>query len=562
MVSSDPWIGKEVGNYRIVESINSGNFGSVYKGKHLHFEHDPVVAIKLPRATFHTEEERSQFIQEAQLQRQLGHPHILPILDAGFQNGIPYLVTMYAAGGSLRARLGKRNRQPLPLDEALVILTQIGQALHYAHQYQPPVVHRDLKPENILLDEQGKVLLADFGIAVLLSSIRTGIVGSGGTPPYMAPEQFEGLASPKSDQYALGCIAYELLTGRKVFSIPNATLEAWWYHHAKVEPMPPRQYNPHLPALIEQAILLAISKDRSKRHRDVVAFIQAMTGTKVQQKVGGVPDSPEAWVEAGIAHIQAGRYTEAVAACDQALQLNPAYAPAYTHKGAALTELDRFTEALAAYDWAIQLDPTYAPAYAYKAGALSDLKRHEEALVAYDWAIQLAPTDVVSYAGKGLALYYLERDEEALVAYDRALQLRPDYAGGYVDKANALVRLKRYEEALAAYNQALQLNPAYARAYAKKGDALLDLGRYEEALTAYNQALQLNPADGGSPIGKGFALSNLKRYEEALAACELALQLDPSNLLVYIKKGIVLDDLKWYEEALVAYFFLNDIATT
>src|SRR6266566_2500994 len=528
MVSSDPWIGKEVGNYRIVESINSGNFGSVYKGKHLHFEHDPVVAIKLPRATFHTEEERSQFIQEAQLQRQLGHPHILPILDAGFQNGIPYLVTMYAAGGSLRARLGKRNSQPLPLDEALVILTQIGQALHYAHQYQPPVVHRDLKPENILLDEQGKVLLADFGIAVLLSSIRTGIVGSGGTPPYMAPEQFEGLASPKSDQYALGCIAYELLTGRKMFSIPNATLEAWWYHHAKVEPMPPRQYNPHLPALIEQAILLAISKDRSKRHRDVVAFIQAMTGTKVQQKVGGVPDSPEAWMEAGIAHIQAGRYTEAVAACDQALQLNPAYAPAYAHK----------------------------------ASALSDLKRHEEALVAYDRAIQLAPTDVVSYAGKGLALYYLERDEEALVAYDRALQLRPDYAGGYVDKANALVRLKRYEEALAAYNQALQLNPAYARAYAKKGDALLDLGRYEEALTAYNQALQLNPADGGSPIGKGFALSNLKRYEEALAACELALQLDPSNLLVYIKKGIVLDDLKWYEEALVAYFFLNDIATT
>src|SRR6266700_1680195 len=513
MVDSDPWIGKQVGNYRIVESINSGNFGSVYKGKHLHFEHDPVVAIKLPRATFHTEEERSQFIQEAQLQRQLGHPHILPILDAGFQNGIPYLVTMYAAGGSLRARLGKRNSQPLPLDEALVILTQIGQALHYAHQYQPPVVHRDLKPENILLDEQGKVLLADFGIAVLLSSIRTGIVGSGGTPPYMAPEQFEGLASPKSDQYALGCIAYELLTGRKMFSIPNA-------------------------------ILLAISKDRSKRHSDVVAFIQAMTGTKVQQKVGGVPDSPEAWVEAGIAHIQAGRYTEAVAACDQALQLNPAYAPAYTHKGAALTELDRFTEALAAYDRAILLDPANAWFYIRKGDALYYLKRYDDALVAYYWAIQLAPTDVVSYAGKGLALYYLERDEEALVAYDRALQLRPDYAGGYVDKANALVRLERYEEALAAYNQALQLNPAYARAYAKKGDALLDLGRYEEALTAYNQALQLNPADGGSPIGKGFALSNLKRYEEALAAYDQALQLNPTSALVYTYKGDVFTQRK------------------
>ena len=273
MTTNDPWLGTQVGNYRIVELINSGTFGSVYKGKHLDFEHDPVVAIKLPRATFHTVEECNEFIQEAQLQRQLMHPHILPILDAGLQNGIPYLATMYAAGGSLRTRLGKSNGQPLPLDEALAILTQIGQALHYAHQFQQSVVHRDLKPENILFDVNGNVLLADFGIAVLLSSIRTRLVGSGGTPPYMAPEQFEGLASPKSDQYALGCIAYELLTGQKLFSIPNPSLEAWWYHHARVEPVPPRQYNPQLPASIEQIILTAISKDRANRHCDVSAFI-------------------------------------------------------------------------------------------------------------------------------------------------------------------------------------------------------------------------------------------------------------------------------------------------
>jgi serine/threonine protein kinase len=287
MANSDPWIGKQVGNYRFVEIINSGAFGSVYKGTHLHFEHDPVVAIKLPRATF-PEEERSEFIKEAQLQRQLRYLHILPILDAGFQNGIPYIVTMYAAGGSLSGRLGKRHGQALPIDEALVILTQVGQALHYAHQHQPSVVHRDLKPENILFDEKSNVLLADFGIAVLLSSIHTGLVGPGGTPPYMAPEQFEGLASPKSDQYALGCIAYELLTGWKLFRIPNPTLEAWWYHHAKVEPVPPRQYNPQLPTRIEQAILIAISQDRVKRHRDVSAFIQAMTGNNEQRIVEGV----------------------------------------------------------------------------------------------------------------------------------------------------------------------------------------------------------------------------------------------------------------------------------
>jgi WD40 repeat protein len=286
MTNGDPWIGKQVGNYRIVEIINSGAFGSVYKGKHLFFEHDPIVAIKVPRTTI-PEEERHEFIKEAQLQRQLRNPHILTILDAGFQNGIPYIVTMFAAGGSLRGRLSKLNGQPLPLEEALLILTQVGQALHFAHQYQQSVVHRDLKPENILFDEKGHVLLADFGIAVLLSSIRTGFFGSSGTPPYMAPEQFEGLASSKSDQYALGCIAYELVTGRKVFSVPNPSLEAWWYHHSKVEPVPPRRYNPQLPASIEQAILIAISKNRLDRHSDIAAFIQMMKGTWEQWIVEG-----------------------------------------------------------------------------------------------------------------------------------------------------------------------------------------------------------------------------------------------------------------------------------
>ncbi len=278
MANSDPLIGKQVGNYHILAEINSGSFGSVYRGKHIIFEDDPVVAIKLLHASLHTQQERTEFIKEAQLLKKLRHPYILRILDAGFQENMPYLVTEYAAGGSLRDRLRKYNGQPLPVEEAVAILTQIGQALHYANQQH--IVHRDLKPENILFNNQGEALLADFGIAVLLTTAHTGRVGLGGTPPYMAPEQFEGLASPKSDQYALGCIAYELLTGWKLFSIPNPTLGAWWFHHTKVEPVPPRQYNPQLPAHIEQAILIAILKDRVKRHRDISAFIEAMTGTK------------------------------------------------------------------------------------------------------------------------------------------------------------------------------------------------------------------------------------------------------------------------------------------
>lgn len=274
MAANNPLIGKQIGNYRILAEINSGSFGSVYQGKHVIFEDDPVVAIKLLHTPLHSSDEHTEFINEAQVLKKLQHPNILRILDAGFQDGIPYLVTEYATGGSLRDRLKQSNSEPLPLDEATTILTQIGQALHYAHEQH--IIHRDLKPENILFNQRGEALLADFGIAILLASTRTGLVEFGGTPPYMAPEQFEGLASARSDQYSLGCIAYELVTGHRLFTIPTPTLETYWFHHAQVEPIPPARYNPQLPIYIEQAILTALAKNRADRYNDILAFSEAL----------------------------------------------------------------------------------------------------------------------------------------------------------------------------------------------------------------------------------------------------------------------------------------------
>jgi serine/threonine protein kinase/uncharacterized membrane protein len=291
MATNNPLIGKQVGNYRILAEINSGSFGSVYQGKHVIFDDDPMVAIKLLHTALHSPQEHAEFIKEAQVLKKLNHPHILRILDAGFQDGVPYLVTDYAAGGSLRNRLSASNGKPLPLDQATDILTQISQALHYAHERH--IIHRDLKPENILFNQAGEALLADFGIAVLLASTRTGLVGFGGTPPYMAPEQFEGLASARSDQYSLGCIAYELVTGHRLFTIPNPGLEAYWFHHAQVEPTPPTRYNPQLPIYIEQAILTALTKNRAGRYNDILAFTVSLLNHSPKSEQGNQPTSPQ-----------------------------------------------------------------------------------------------------------------------------------------------------------------------------------------------------------------------------------------------------------------------------
>jgi serine/threonine protein kinase len=477
MADERGFLGKQLGSYRLVAEIDSGFYGSVYKGQHLIFEDEPIVAIKVLYARLDSSEERDQFIHEARLLKKLKHPFILPILDASIQDGVAYVVTEYASRGSLRDRIKQQPNRPFPLEEALTLLSQIGQALHHAHQHY--IVHRDLKPANVLFNGRGEALLADFGIAAVLEKAGTTQLGQHGTPAYMAPEQFEGFVSTKSDQYALGCIAYELVTGRKPFTVENVLMEAIWYQHAKVDPMPPTQFNPLLPSHIEQAILKAMAKERTDRHADVSAFLAALQKS-VQQ-----------WLTEGNTLADLKQYEEALAAYEHAIGLNPNLAIAYNNKGSVLNKLKRYEEAVAASELAIRLDPNDMAAYHTKGIALFSLKRYKEALAVCEHAIRLNPQDANAYFNKGSTLNKLKRYEEALTAYEHAIHLDSNLAIAYNNKGNTLYSLKRYEEALTAYEHAIYLNPRYANAYQSKGITLTKLGRSKEAQRAYAKARQL-----------------------------------------------------------------------
>ena len=268
MENYDPYIGSYFGNYRILTEIAYGSYGYVYKAEHIYLPR--IAAIKLlHRSRLRSQSNRNAFLQEAQLLESLKHPGILTVYEFGIQDGFPYLATEYAAGGSLRALLKKR--APLSIREAKSILAQVGNALHFIHQHN--VVHRDLKPENILFTSRGEVRLADFGIAFVTSTTtieRSNVFP--GTPAYMAPEQFRERADTKSDQYSLGCIAYELFTGYAPFTAPNAMAMA--YQHIHMLPALPTQLNPDLPRHIERAILKAMEKRRINRYPDALTFIR------------------------------------------------------------------------------------------------------------------------------------------------------------------------------------------------------------------------------------------------------------------------------------------------
>jgi serine/threonine protein kinase len=279
MEDRENYVGKNIGNYRIVAFIGSGGFGSVYQGEHAILR-ERIVAIKILHTHLSSQEQRTNFLQEARLLGHLQHPHILQIFDAGIDTGLPYLVTEYAPHGSLRDLLNRNAHTILPVDVSLTILSQVGEALSYAHQQH--IIHRDLKPENILFNANDGALLADFGIATTLSTSSVKYSSVMGTPAYMAPEQFQGTLSQQGDQYALGCIAYELFTGHMPFSAPD--FFAMGFKHLTDNPVAPTQLNPALPMYIEQAILKAMAKQRGDRYADVRTFLAALQGPTLSQR--------------------------------------------------------------------------------------------------------------------------------------------------------------------------------------------------------------------------------------------------------------------------------------
>lgn len=201
--------------WRVERELGRGGMARVYLARDP--RHDRRVAVKMMRPELVLSAGVESFLREIQITAQLAHPHVLPLIDSGARDGVPYLVTPYVAGESLRARLMRE--RTLPLGDALRIGTEIAEALDYAHR--SGIVHCDVKPENILLAD-GHAVVADFGVARAL-------VTSGASPPpanaageeivgsraYMSPEQATGttILDARVDIYALGCVLFEMLVG-------------------------------------------------------------------------------------------------------------------------------------------------------------------------------------------------------------------------------------------------------------------------------------------------------------------------------------------------------------
>ena len=259
--------------YRIERELGAGGMATVYLAHDV--RHDRRVALKVLRPELAAVIGAERFLAEIRTTANLQHPHILPLFDSGQVDGTVFYVMPYVDGESLRDRITREKQ--LPIDDALRIASEVGDALQYAHGLG--VIHRDIKPENILL-KSGHALVADFGIA--LAAVKTGgtrMTETGmslGTPRYMSPEQAMGERDldARSDIYALGCILYEMLTGDAPFTGSTAQAIVAKVLTEKPAPIIPRR--DRVPPHVEDAILTALEKLPADRFATAGEFVAAL----------------------------------------------------------------------------------------------------------------------------------------------------------------------------------------------------------------------------------------------------------------------------------------------
>lgn len=264
-------VGETIGPYRIIEQLGRGGMATVFKAYHAAL--DRYVAIKALHPAFMADPNfLARFQREAQVVARLEHPNIVPIYDFSEYEGRPYLVMKYIEGETLKARL---NRDPINRDELIHVTEAVGSGLAYAHEQG--ILHRDVKPSNVLLGQDGRVYLADFGLARIAEAGESTLSSDMmlGTPQYISPEQAMGVRELDActDIYSFGVMLYELVVGQVPFisDTPFSII-----HDHIYTPLPlPRQVNADVSDAIERVLLKALAKDRADRHADAILLVEA-----------------------------------------------------------------------------------------------------------------------------------------------------------------------------------------------------------------------------------------------------------------------------------------------
>ena len=263
-------VGAFIGRYQIIRRLGRGGFGIVFLAKDADL--DRLVAVKLPH--LHRAQHQNYlhtFLREARTLARLDHSAVVPIYDCGLiDDGRCFVVSKYIEGRDLSHVM---LQGPLPTVEIARLLIDVAQALDHVHRAR--IVHRDIKPANILVGDNGRVYVADFGLALRDEAVSGGQEGLAGTPSYMSPEQVRGEGhriDGRSDQFSLGVVMYEMLTGERPFS--GGASHDVLYRILTRDPVPPRELKRSVPTELNRICLKLLSKLASQRYAETIELAE------------------------------------------------------------------------------------------------------------------------------------------------------------------------------------------------------------------------------------------------------------------------------------------------
>ena len=527
--------GQRVGAYEIVGSLGAGGMGEVYQARDTRLGR--LVAIKFVSAELasdHTASER--LVREARLTSSLNHPNIVTVHDVGDLNGRPFIVMEFVAGQSLHAALlAERLKSPRVID----IASQVADGLAAAHA--AGVVHRDLKPRNIMLTEDGRAKIVDFGIGktsrpapraddpTVEASVTDTLV-SAGTPGYMAPEQVASRPIDfRTDQFALGAIVYEMITGRRAFK--RDTTAQTMAAIIEAEPAPLAESAPDTPIQLVTVVERCLAKDPANRYgstqdlaRDLRDLRHASLGSSTSRAVRPVRAARGLWRR------RVGVLAVMAAAATIALLLWPRTSAPLARARALLDRFDK----QANVEQAITLLSSSIPATG------RDPAAHTMLAEAYWRKFESDQKDgtLADRAGEEAGL---------------ALALDQSYAPAHVVLAMINYGQSRFDGALGEAQRAVSLDSNYSRAWRELGRVHFRLGRREEAEKEFLTAVKLDPNDWTAHNSLGSFYYNLNRLDEAVAEFERVQALAPDNTRAYNNLGSAFLQQERFDKATEMY---------
>jgi tetratricopeptide (TPR) repeat protein len=596
--------GSRLGAYEILAPLGAGGMGEVYRARDTRV--DRAVALKvLPEEFFESEERRGRFEREARMLASLNHPGIAVLYSFEEISSSPFsssssspstrhlLVMELVEGADLARRLASG---PLPLEESLSFAMQIAEALGAAHA--KGIVHRDLKPANVKVTPDGRVKLLDFGLAKAVEPVAAGtdtptatasptLDGAVlGTPAYMSPEQARGDAvDARTDVWAFGCLVYEMVSGRAPFrrrttaetlaavleGRPGFQESAWRAAPGALQAFVSRclEREPELRPASGRDLALALERIRPGvgRRRFVALVAAALAGVGVfllaplVRRTGARPvpatplpaagsDSPTyALYEKARAAYQANTKadnTRAIALYDEALRVDPKYAPAWAGLAFACARYSfqyfdadpawagRAEEAAAR---ALEYGPFLAEAHQARAQVLSSQHQNfdfRRALPEARRALELSPNfDIAHYwVGVGYGLH-LGLAGEAMRALERAAEINPKWASPVASMGWVRLQEGRYDDALALAGRAVQMAPGFSVAYVTLADAHLREGKTAEAEAEIARALEKEPRNTWALSLRAVLAARRGARAEADALIESAMSLYDDHHVQY-----------------------------